>query len=201
MVRLSRRRIGFLSLGLAEEALARPEHDREDDQPQLVDQVVLDQRSPELMAGRDDDLSVQLLLEPRDLGHHVAREDRRVVPLGIHERRGHDVLGHAVQPVRELAGPGPPPRAEVLIASPAEQPCLGAQRLVERHLGPRFQVLAPELDEPAAQPEALRAVRVLDHSVERHVLRAAHHDLSHLGSPVIGLSVCCVCSGVRREEN
>ena len=33
---------GFLVAGLAEEALASPEHDREDDQPQLVDQVVLD---------------------------------------------------------------------------------------------------------------------------------------------------------------
>ena len=33
---------GLLVGGLAEEALARPEHDREDDQPQLVHQVVLD---------------------------------------------------------------------------------------------------------------------------------------------------------------
>ena len=33
---------GFLVAGLAEESLASPEHDREDDQPQLVDQVVLD---------------------------------------------------------------------------------------------------------------------------------------------------------------
>jgi hypothetical protein len=32
---------GLLVAGLAEEALASPEHDREDDQPQLVDQVVL----------------------------------------------------------------------------------------------------------------------------------------------------------------
>ena len=31
---------GLFVAGLAEEALARPEHDREDDQPQLVDQVV-----------------------------------------------------------------------------------------------------------------------------------------------------------------
>jgi len=36
--------------------LAGPEHDREDDQPQLVDQVVLDQRAPELVAGVDDDV-------------------------------------------------------------------------------------------------------------------------------------------------
>ena len=33
---------GLLVAGLTEEALARPEHDWEDDQPQLVDQVMLD---------------------------------------------------------------------------------------------------------------------------------------------------------------
>ena len=49
---------GFLVAGLAEEALASPEHDREDDQPQLVHEVVLDQRAPELIAGRDNDFSV-----------------------------------------------------------------------------------------------------------------------------------------------
>ena len=32
----------LLVAGLAEEALAGPEHDREDDQPQLVDEVMLD---------------------------------------------------------------------------------------------------------------------------------------------------------------
>jgi hypothetical protein len=36
---------GLLVAGLAEEALAGPEHDREDLQPQLVDQVVLQQRA------------------------------------------------------------------------------------------------------------------------------------------------------------
>src|SRR4051794_24340572 len=70
---------GLFAAGLIEEALAGPEHDREDDQPQLVDQVMLDQRAPELVARGDDDLSVQLLLQPRDLLHHIAAEDRRVV--------------------------------------------------------------------------------------------------------------------------
>ena len=170
---------GLLVAGLAEEALAGPEHDREDDQPQLVHQVVLDQRAPELIAGGDDDLSVELLLELRDLGHHVALDDRRVVPLGILEGRRHDVLGHAVQPVRELAAPGSPAQPEELVASPAEQPRLGAERLLERDLVPLLEVLAAELDEPAAEPEALLAVGVLDHAIERDVLRAAHHDPSH----------------------
>src|SRR4051794_6872390 len=50
----------LLVAGLVEEALPGPEHDREDDQPQLVDQVMLDERMPEPIARGDDDLSVQL---------------------------------------------------------------------------------------------------------------------------------------------
>ena len=38
---MSTRRMGFLVAGFAEEALASSEHDREDLQPQLVDEVVL----------------------------------------------------------------------------------------------------------------------------------------------------------------
>ena len=48
----------LLVAGLAEEALAGPEHDRVDHQPQLVDQVVLHQRADEPDAAGDDDLSV-----------------------------------------------------------------------------------------------------------------------------------------------
>ena len=48
----------FLVAGLAEEALTGTEHDRVDLQPQLVDQVVLDERAYELEAGGDDDFPV-----------------------------------------------------------------------------------------------------------------------------------------------
>src|SRR4029453_17578382 len=71
---------GLLVAGLAEEALASPEHDGEDDQPQLVDQVVLQERATQLIAGRDDDLPVELALQLGDLGDPIAVEDRRVVP-------------------------------------------------------------------------------------------------------------------------
>src|SRR5712691_8037980 len=177
---------GFLVAGLAEQALAGAESDREDLQPQLVDQVVLDQRVYELEAAGDDDVPVYLLLQRRDLVKHVALEDCRVVPGGMFEGRGHDVLGQAVQPVRQGAAPGCPPRGEPLVAPPAQQEGLGAQRLVERDLGPLFEVLAPKLAEPAAEPEALLTVGVLDHSVEREV--RADHDLSHVGSPSLALS-------------
>src|SRR5437588_282100 len=103
----------------------------------------------------------------------------------MYESGGHDVLGQAVQPVRPLATPGCPPRCEPLVAPPTQQQGLGAQRLVELDLGPRFAVLVPNLAEPAAVPEALVTGRVLADSVERDVL--ADHDLSHLGPPFIGL--------------
>src|SRR5258708_22309645 len=97
---------GLLVGGLAEQALAGPEHDRVNEQPQLIDQVVLHERAPELIAGVDDDVPVQLPLQLGDLAHDVAVEYRRVAPLGLVEGRGHDVLGQAVQPVRPLVSPG-----------------------------------------------------------------------------------------------
>src|SRR5450755_1917587 len=96
------------------------------------------------------------------------------------EGRGHDVLGQAVQPVRQLAVPGWPPRSEPLVAPPAQQQGLSAQRLVERELAELRAVL--DQADPAAGPEAFVAGRVLDDSVERDVL--AHDDLSHFGSPL-----------------
>src|SRR5580700_4866859 len=185
---------GFLVAGLAEEALAGPEHDRVDRQPQLVGEVVLDQRVYELEAGGDDDVPRQLLLQRRDLAHHVALEHRRVVPRGIMEGRGHDVLGLAVQPVRQGASPRWPPRGEELVGAPAQQHGLGAQRLVEQDLGGLFAALElADLADPAAEPEALLTGRVLDDSVERDVL--ADDDLSHLGSPFCAR--CGPINGVR----
>src|SRR4029450_2684870 len=165
----------FLVAGLAEEALAVPEHDREDLQPQLVDQVVLQQRAQELEAAGDDDLPFYLLLQLRDRVHGVALEYRRVVPVGILEGRGHDVLGEAVQPVRQLATPSWPPRGEPPSAPPTQEQGLGAEGLVERELADLWAVL--DQADPAADPEAFVTGRVLDDPVECDVL--ADHDLSH----------------------
>jgi hypothetical protein len=181
----------------AEQALAGPDHDGEDEQPQLVHEVVLEQRAPELVAGVDDDVPVHLPLQPGDLLHHVALQDRHVGPRGVVEGRGHDVLGHAVQPVRPLASPGRPARREPLLGAPAEQQGRGAQRFGVRDLGELVDVLAARTAEPAAPPEALLAVGVLHHSVERYV--RADDDLSHRGSP----PWCCLPSPVntpRRAE-
>ena len=59
-----------------------PEHERVDHQPQLVDQVVLDQGAGELPAAVEDDLAVEPLLELGDLVDHVAGQDRRLVHPG-----------------------------------------------------------------------------------------------------------------------
>src|SRR5919201_432168 len=97
------------------------------------------------------------------------------------EGRGHDVLRQAVQPVRQLATPGWPPRGEPLVAPPTQQQGLGAQRLVEREPVELWAVL--DQADPAAAPEALVTGRVLDDSVERDVF--ADHDLAHSAHSVI----------------
>src|SRR5439155_17776635 len=99
------------------------------------------------------------------------------VPVGILQSRGHDVLRHFVEPVRKFAAPRWPPRGEKLVGSPTEQLGLGAQRLVEQDPGRLFATPLTHTTDPAAAPEALRTGRVLDDSVERHVL--ADDDLSH----------------------
>jgi hypothetical protein len=99
--------------------------------------------------------------------------------------RGHHVLGLAVQPVRQLARPGWPPRGQELVAAPAQQHGLGAQRLLEQDLGRRFAAPVADPADPAAALEALVTGRVLDDSIERDVL--ADDDLSHLGSPLAGV--------------
>src|SRR3989442_5295247 len=96
---------GFLVAGLAEEALAGPEHDREDLQPQLVDEVVLHERAHELVAGGDDYFPLNLMLEPPRFLHHVALQYHRVVPGRTLAGRPHHGLRMAVPTVRQLPRP------------------------------------------------------------------------------------------------
>src|SRR5947208_12049659 len=68
---------GSLVAGLAEQALARADRNREDGQTQLVDQVVLHQRAHERAAGVHDDRPLSLLLELRDLPNYLPSHDDR----------------------------------------------------------------------------------------------------------------------------
>src|SRR6266487_407235 len=68
---------------------------------------------------------------------------------------------HVIQPVRQFAASGWPPRGEELVGSPTEQLGLGAQRLVEQDLGRLFATPLTDTTDPAAAPEAFRTGRVL----------------------------------------
>src|SRR5918992_4328902 len=60
-----------------------------------------------------DDVLPGGFLEALDLRDRVAADHRRVVPLGVFEGRGDDVLGHRVDVVAEgVAGGGGPDRRE-----------------------------------------------------------------------------------------
>jgi hypothetical protein len=135
-------------------------------------------------------ISAALLLQLRNLVHHVALQHRRVVPVGIFEGRGHDVLGHAVQPVGQLATPGWPPSGQPLVAPPTQQQRLCTQRLVERELAELWAVL--DQADPAAAAEALVAGRVLDDSVKETLSLTTIFPTS--GSPLVVLSVTTTAS-------
>src|SRR6266480_4954678 len=75
-----------------EETFAATEDRREDHQPELVDEVVLEQRADERAASVDEDRAVGLLLELLQPADDVAGDNRRVLPLRILERVRDDVL-------------------------------------------------------------------------------------------------------------
>jgi hypothetical protein len=160
---------------LAEQSLAGAEHDREDHQPQLVDEVVLDQGLHELGTAVYDDVAVALLRQLRDLVDQVAGEDGRVGPGRVAQGRGHHVLRHGVERVGELPlalGPG---GREALVGPPAEQQRGRAPRLVQLELVALVTTI--DLERPPPVLVVLRATRVLDHAVERDEL--GHHDAAH----------------------
>src|SRR5213080_2891712 len=174
---------GFLVVGLGEKALAHPQYDRVDHQSQLVDEIVVEQCVHELEAAGDDDVAGYVLFQSRNLTHHVALEHRRVAPRGMLNGRGDDVLGLAVQPVRQGASPGWPPRSQELVGASTQQHGLGSQRLVERDLGYFFTAPFADTPDPTAMPEALVTGRGLDDAIERCVF--ADDDPSHFGSPLV----------------
>ena len=75
-------------------------HDRVDDDVQLVDQAVLEQRPGELAVAVDHQVPVTLLLELAHGGDGVTGDDRRVVPVRRRQGGGEDVLAHLVDPLQ-----------------------------------------------------------------------------------------------------
>ena len=134
----------------------------------------------EAAAAEYDDLPLQALLQLRDFGRRVAVDDRGVVPIEIFEARGHHVFRHGVHPVGQLAGSGWPPSGEDLEGPSTQQQGLRSQRLLERDLKERLEVVFPNVDEPTAVSEALLTGWILYDSIQRDVL--ADNDPSHHGS-------------------
>src|SRR5215510_10686456 len=166
---------------LAEEALAGTQDDREDHQAQLVYQVVLDQRLDEPATAVDHDVAARRSSQPGDLLDHVASEHRRVVPLGPVERGGDDVLGHAVELVRELALPRWPGRGKSLVGHTSQQKRLGVEGLIQLELVAGLATI--ELEGPTAVLVVLSSTRVLHDAVERDEF--GYDDPGHSASPQI----------------
>src|SRR5262249_6189233 len=158
----------------AEQALTAPEHDGEYHQPQLVDEISLQQRLREHGTSVHDHISLVLSLQPPDACVEVALEHGGVAPVEVVERGGDHVLGHRVELVCELTVTCRPRLGEPLVRDAPEQLRVRGHRLLqlERHALTRV-----DLERPAAVPEALGAARILHHAVEGNEL--GYDDVAH----------------------
>src|SRR5215469_1808873 len=88
------------ALARAQQRSPAADHDRVDDEVQLVDQAVLEQRLGELAVAVDHQVPVSLLLELPDGGDGIAGDDRGVVPVRRRQGGREDVLAHRVDPLQ-----------------------------------------------------------------------------------------------------
>src|SRR6185369_2597837 len=162
-----------------EQGPAGAEHDREELQAELVDEVVLEQGLRDPGAASQDDVPLELALEVRDGIEQRPAHDYRVIPGWLLERRRDDVLRHAVQPVRERSRPRRPATREPFVGPPAHQERIVALRVVER----KPEEVRPVLDRshPAAALEALVARGILEDAVDGEVV--ADDDPAHAAPP------------------
>src|SRR5438105_9188034 len=111
----------LLRRGASEEALPFSEDYRIYHEPQLVQEIVLEQSLHESGTAVNDDWSAVLLAHATDFLREIASEHCRVGPLRRPERRRDDVLGHAVELVRELSVPRRPGGGESLVGLAADE--------------------------------------------------------------------------------
>src|SRR5437762_12709545 len=121
----------LLRRGASEEALPLSEDYRIYHQPKLVKEIVLEQSLHESGAAVNDDWPVVLLAHAVDFLREITAEHCRVVPLGRTQRRRDDVLGHAVELVRELSLPRRPGGGESLVGLAAEEERLRLEGFVD----------------------------------------------------------------------
>ena len=113
---------------IAEEMLPAPQDDGEEEEPELVHEVVLEEPVDEVGAAVDEQVTLPLRLEPPDLVGQVAAKEDGVRQLGPDEGLRHDVLRNVDDPLLEPpgVGTGAPERRPDLVGRPPEEQRVGA---------------------------------------------------------------------------
>jgi hypothetical protein len=153
-----------------EELGAAPQHQREDHEPVLVDEVGLSEGVEELGAAEQQDVAACLSLELRDILRGVTGEDGRIGPRRRLQGLRHHVLGDAVHAISEphFVRGGRPERGEDLVGDPPQQDCVRFEKLVD--LEPLL-ILSCVLQRPGVASVAVLVVsRRLHDAVECHEL-------------------------------
>src|SRR5262245_18103714 len=128
-----------------------------DPEPELIEQVALQQSLTERTMAVYDKVLAVLPLEPGRLGRDITPDDRRVVPIGPFQGGREDVLADLVHSVGVVAASSRPNPREYLVCPPSHQ-----QRVARHeHL---HGILMALLVEVAHGPE----VGGPDDAVERH---------------------------------
>ena len=107
-----------------EQLLAAAKHDRMQPQLVLIDQVMSQQRVYQHGAAKDQDRAARLLLQLADLPGDITGDNARPRPGRLAQRRGHHVLGPAVERMGDLVrsvGHRRPVLGEDLIGAPPQQ--------------------------------------------------------------------------------
>src|SRR5581483_2703045 len=123
----------------------------------------------------NNDVTVVLLLERRDVANHVTTQHGGVVPLRVLQGGGDDVLGHRVELVRHLALEVRPDGSKAVVGAATEQQRARGHRLVELVLVALRA--AREGVGPADPLEVLGPTGRLDDSVDGDVL--GDHEPAH----------------------
>src|SRR5437868_13212016 len=165
----------FFRRGVSEEALPLSEDYRIYHQPELVQEIMLEQSLHESGTAVNHDGPVVLLAHASDILREITAEDCRVVPMRRPQRRRDDVLGHAVELVRELSLPRRPGGGESLVGLAAEEERVRLEGFVDLELV--AFVPAIDLERPAGVLEFLASSRRFDDPIERYELGC--NDPSH----------------------
>jgi hypothetical protein len=161
-----------------EQAPARPEQDRGNQDPALVNEAVLQQALREALASVHDQVLAVLVLEPGDARRDVAADQVGVLPLQVRERGRRDVLGHAVDlvDVAELSSSRGPDGGEDLVRLAAQEQAIAVRQEVVVISGYGVVVVGGRPVLEVVHPPVERRVRRNDHFPHRCLVSGAGLD-------------------------